>query len=369
MRAPLLVCTLLTAPLIACGGSAGDGDAKVAKTGTPPAAGEKAGALPKPETKKLQDRAKRDFGTLPEVMKSADNELTDDKIALGRQLYYDTRLSKNHDVSCETCHALADYGVDGQPTSTGHKGQKGDRNAPTVYNAGLQLAQFWDGRAATLEEQAVGPLLNPIEHALPDEAAALAVINSIPAYKEAFTKVFPDDGVTYANIGKAIGAFERKLVTPGPFDKFVAGDEAAISEEAQQGLQLFYDAACITCHTGPGIGGGMFQKLGNVKPYETEDEGRFKHTGVETDKFIFKVPLLRNIAKTGPYLHDGSIATLDEMVDIMVKHQTIKGSFSPEEKKAMLAFLDSLTGEIPADYIKKPELPESGPDTPKPDPT
>ncbi|MHC4829725.1 MAG: cytochrome-c peroxidase [Planctomycetota bacterium] len=322
-----------------------------------------------PDAKDLSERAKRDFGILPEVAESPDNPVTEEKVALGRMLYYDARLSKNHDVACESCHHLADFGVDGAKTSTGHKEQKGGRNAPTVYNAGFHVAQFWDGRAANVEEQAKGPILNPIEMAIPDEAAALAVLNSIPGYVEAFEKAFPGEGVTYDNVGKAIGAFERKLVTPGPFDKFMAGDTAALDAKALAGLQLFYDAGCISCHAGPAVGGGIFQKLGNIKPYDTLDEGRFEHTKNEADKFIFKVPSLRNIAKTGPYLHDGSIGELRTMVKIMVEHQTAKGSFTDPELDSVLAFLDALTGEIDADYIKKPELPESGPNTPKPDPS
>lgn len=361
--------TVSAFPVLVLGVACSGGDEKKAanaKTGTPPPSDAAPAA---PDAAKLQEQAKASFKPLPEVMENPDNPLTDEKIALGRQLYFDKRLSKNHDVACATCHVLDQYGVDGEPTSSGHKDQKGDRNSPTVYNAGLHMAQFWDGRATDLEDQAKGPILNPVEMAIADEAAAVAVIESIPGYVEQFEKVFPEEGVTYDNIAKAIGAFERKLVTPSPFDAFLQGEATALSEDALRGLDLFYQAGCTTCHTGVGIGGGMYQKLGIQKPYDTKDEGRFEVTNNEADKFIFKVPSLRNITKTAPYLHDGSITTLEDMVALMAEYQTAKGNLSADEMKWMLAFLDSLTGELPTDYIKEPELPESGPKTPAPSPS
>lgn len=345
---------LVSLSAAACGGKGGDAkgeEAPVIKMAP------KAATLPKPDVKALLARAQRDFAPLPAAIESADNPLSDAKIELGRMLYFDGRLSKAGDVACESCHHLAEFGVDGEPTSPGHQGQRGDRNSPTVYNAGLHLAQFWDGRAATLEEQAKGPILNPIEMAMPDEAAAVAAIQAVPAYVEKFGQAFPGEGVTYANIARAIAAFERKLVTPGPFDRFLTGDTAALSESALQGLQLFYDAGCITCHTGAGLGGTMYQKLGSVKPYETKDVGRFAVTKVETDKYLFKVPTLRNVAKTGPWMHDGSITDLSQMVKIMVEHQTSKGTLTEAELGALLAFLDALTGELPTAYIRAPTLP------------
>jgi cytochrome c peroxidase len=312
----------------------------------------------------LLKKAKTQFSPLPAQTKSADNPITPEKVALGRALYHDKRLSKDHDVSCATCHDLANYGVDGDPTSTGHKGQKGDRNSPTVYNSGLQLAQFWDGRAKDVEEQAVQPMLNPIEMAMTSEAEVVGTIESIPGYAPLFEAAFPGEKVSFATIGKAIGAFERTLVTPAPFDRFLGGDLKALDSLQLSGLALFFDAECVTCHTGAGVGGSMYQKLGSVKAFETKDEGRFGITNDERDKQVFKVPLLRNITKTGPYLHDGSVATLEEMVALMVKHQTNKGELDEAEMKAMLAFLGSLTGPLPAaDAISAPELPESGPNT------
>ncbi len=319
------------------------------------------------------EQAKTHFGPLPASVKDMRNPLTEEKIALGRMLYFDPRLSKAGDVSCATCHDLAGYGVDIRKdggarakTSAGHEGQRGDRNAPTVYNAGLHLAQFWDGRAASLEEQAKGPVLNPIEMAMADEATVVATLSDIPGYVAAFGKAFPDAAqpVTYDNMAKAIGAFERRLVTPGPFDAFLGGKLTALSEPQLRGLKLFMDVECTQCHTGPAVGGTMYQKLGTVKAWEgLKDQGRAAITKAPTDKFVFKVPSLRNITETGPYLHDGSIATLDEMVQKMAAHQLAKGEFSETELADLLDFLGSLKGELPTDYIAMPTLPGSG-DTP-----
>lgn len=356
-----------------------------AKKGPNPAA--KAAAKPKKSdgekkqkpvsAAKVLEKAKPLFGALPKVMKSDDNPVTDAKVELGRLLYHDKRLSKNQDISCASCHDLENFGIDvrapegKRQTSAGHKGQMGERNSPTSYNAAIHVAQFWDGRAPTVEEQAKGPILNPVEMAMPDEGAAVAVLKSIPGYAEKFAAAFPDakDAITYDNMARAIGAFERTLVTPSKFDAFLGGEMGALSQDELRGLELFIDVGCITCHTGPALGGSMFQKLGVIKPYETKDEGRFAVTKNEADKFVFKVPGLRNVAKTAPYFHDGSIATLKEAVEQMTKHQLAKGQLSEPEMKSMLAFLDSLTGEPPAGALGAPALPESGPKTPKPDPT
>lgn len=312
----------------------------------------------------LRDRAKKVLGILPAEFTNPNNPLTDEKINLGRMLYYDARLSMGGDISCNSCHLLDQYGVDGQRTSPGHMGQLGHRNSPTVYNAGGHLSQFWDGRAADLEDQAKGPILNPIEMAMPDELAVEQRLAGIPGYVEAFAAAFPDEAkpLTYTNVAKAIAAFERKLVTPAPFDAWLGGDDKALTPAALAGLQLFLDSDCQSCHNGFNLGGASYQKLGTEKPWPgLTDEGRFEVTKDERDRFTYKVPTLRNVAKTGPYLHDGSIATLEEMVTKMVAHQTKRvGPFSPTELDNMLAFLDSLTGAIPTDYIAKPELPKFG---------
>lgn len=313
----------------------------------------------------VREQAKKLFGVVPKQFTSPTNPLTKAKIDLGRMLYYDGRLSKTGEISCNSCHMLDAYGVDHLPTSPGHDGTRGERNSPTVYNAAGHFAQFWDGRAADVEAQAKGPILNPIEMGMPDEASVVAVIAGIPGYVEAFGAAFPDapepvDAVTYDNIAKAIGAFERKLSTPAPIDAWLAGDDAALSAEALAGLKLFMDTDCQSCHSGYNYGGSMYQKLGTEKPWPgLKDEGRAAVTGSERDRFFFKVPSLRNIEKTGPYLHDGSIASLPEMVTKMVEHQTKRdGPLSDEEMANMLAFLSSLTGELPSEYIAKPKLPE-----------
>lgn len=311
------------------------------------------------------------FKPLPTEVPSPDNELTEAKIDLGRMLYFDKRFSKNHDVSCNTCHDVAKYGTDNSPVSTGHKGQKGGRSAPTVYNAALHIAQFWDGRAPTVEEQAKGPPLNPIEMAMPAKEQVEKVIESIPGYAEAFKKAFPGeaDPITYDNFGKAIGAFERRLLTPSRWDAFLKGDKTALTEEEQKGFETFATVGCANCHNMVGVGGHMYQKVGLVKPWpELKDLGRFEATKQEQDKYFFKVPSLRNISETGPYFHDGSITELSTMVKMMAEHQAGK-TINDEQCNSIIAFLKALKGELPKDYIKEPKLPESGPDTPKPDPT
>ncbi|MBK7191140.1 MAG: c-type cytochrome [Myxococcales bacterium] len=311
------------------------------------------------------------FKPLPANFDDAAAPASDAVVALGQQLYFDTRLSKNQDVSCNTCHALDKFGVDGLATSKGHKGQLGTRNSPTVLNAAGHFAQFWDGRAATVEEQAKGPMMNPVEMAMADDAHVVAVLQSIPGYADAFAKAFPGqpDAITLDNAAKAIGAFERKLATPAPFDKYLAGDEAAMSDDAKHGLAVFMASGCTGCHSGPLLGGTMYMKTGLTAPYaDTTDTGRFAVTKVETDKFMFKVPSLRNVAKTAPYFHDGKIADLPAAIREMGRLQLGK-AFTDDEVKLIGAFLDSLTGEVPAALAAQPKLPKSGPKTPKPDPS
>jgi cytochrome c peroxidase len=307
------------------------------------------------------------FQALPPVMDSTANPISDAKLALGRMLYFDARLSKGQDVSCNSCHVLSHYGVDNQPVSDGYKGQKGTRNSPTVYNAAGHFVQFWDGRATNVEEQAKGPILNPVEMAMPDEKRVLAVIDSMPDYVEAFQKAFPGEKhpVTFDNLAKAIGAFERNLITVSRWDKFLGGDQAALSDAEKAGLNKFLDVGCQTCHNGVYVGGSMFQKLGLAKPWDNvKDPGRFSITKQETDRMVFKVPTLRNIEKTAPYYHDGSISTLDEAVRQMADHQLAR-TLSKEETDSIVAFLKALTGELPAEYIKEPALPKSTGKTPK----
>lgn len=311
------------------------------------------------------------FQPLPDVMPSEKNPLSDEKIALGRMLYFDQRLSKNHDLSCNSCHGLDTYGVDNKRFSEGHKGQLGGRNSPTVYNAALHVAQFWDGRAADVEEQAKGPILNPVEMAMPDEQRVVDTVKSIPQYVELFAKAFPDaaDPVTYDNIANAIGAFERKLVTPSRWDEFLKGDEAALTDAEKEGFNAFADAGCMACHTGANLGGHLYQKAGLIKPWPNQaDLGRHDVTKADADKYFFKVPSLRNVAKTGPYFHDGSEETLEGAVRAMAEYQLGK-ELAEDQVKSIVTFLSALTGELPTEYIQKPELPPSTDATPKPDPS
>ncbi|APR82491.1 Cytochrome c551 peroxidase [Minicystis rosea] len=252
----------------------------------------------------------------------------------------------------------------------GHKGQLGARNSPTVYNAAGHFVQFWDGRAATVEEQAKGPLTNPVEMAMLSDKHVLEVLKSIPQYVDAFKKAFPDDKdpITYDNVGKAIGAFERKLVTPSRWDKFLKGDKSALTSDEKAGFNAFLDAGCAACHTGPYLGGAVYQKAGLLKPWPNQkDQGRFDVTKNEIDKMMFKVPTLRNVAKTAPYFHDGQTKTLEEAVKMMASYQSGK-ELKDSEVKSIVAFLDTLTGDVPKDYIKQPELPKSTAKTPKADP-
>ena len=309
------------------------------------------------------------FSPLPWVIAVECNPMTPVKVELGRMLFYDGRLSKNHDIACNTCHLLDKYGVDGLSTARGHKDQDGERNAPTVYNAAGHFVQFWDGRSPDVEDQAKGPTLNPIEMAMTDAAAVVAILESIPGYVSLFSAAFPDekDPVSFNNMAKAIGAFERGLVTPSRFDTFLAGDDDALSETEQAGLQAFLDTGCGNCHVGPYLGGGMYQQLGLMKSWDKDtDQGRFDVTGDESDRQVFKVPSLRNIVETGPYFHNGSIAKLEDAVSLMAEHQLGK-TIGEEQVRSIVTFLGSLTGEIDTDYIARPELPESSATTPTPD--
>jgi len=259
--------------------------------------------------------------------------------------------------------------VDGEPTSDGHKGQKGDRNSPTVYNAAAHFAQFWDGRAADVEEQAKGPVLNPVEMAMPAEPVVVAVLKSMPEYVDLFRSAFPGDAdpVTYDNMAKAIGAFERRLMTPGRWDALLNGDTSALTAEERLGLQTFLDAGCQACHAGALLGGTSYQQLGTAKPFPgLTDPGRFKVTHDEADKAVFKVPSLRNVEKTGPYFHDGKVGTLADAVGAMAEHQ-LGESLTAEQTARIVGFLSVLTGKIDPEYIKPPQLPPSTATTPKPE--
>ncbi len=294
----------------------------------------------------------------------------DDKAALGRMLYFETRLSKNHDHSCNSCHKLDAFGVDGMPTSEGHKNQHGTRNSPTVLNASLEFRQFWDGRAADVEEQATGPIVNPVEMAS-DDKRVVETLSSLPEYVAAFKKAFPDPKapITLKNVGVAIGAFERGLLTPGRWDKLLGGEKTALTPAELEGLVVFVQTGCPTCHAGPLVGGAMYQKAGLVKPWPNQkDQGRYEVTKQDADRMMFKVPSLRNVAKTAPYFHDGATATLVEAVKMMARHQLGK-ELADEDAQRIVTFLEALTAPPSAERILPPLLPTSTAMTPKADPS
>ena len=306
------------------------------------------------------------FAPLPDAL-AGTSAAASARVELGRMLYYDDRLSKSQTISCNGCHPLAKYGVDGQPTSQGHGGQRGTRNSPGVYNAALQFVQFWDGRAPDVEKQAAGPMLNPVEMAMPSEEAVVAVVNSMPEYVAAFRRAYPDDKspVTFGHATEAIGAFERGLVTPSRWDRFLKGDETALTASEKGGFNVFIAEGCGTCHSGTLVGGDAFQKLGFVKGYpDRSDPGRYNATRNEIDRMFFKVPSLRNVAMTGPYFHDGKVPTLEGAIALMAEYQTGKG-LDAGATNAIVTWLHSLTGDIPKDYVQQPELPESTARTPK----
>lgn len=304
----------------------------------------------------------------PVVPVQAAANVDEAKVELGRQLFFDPRLSKSGFISCNSCHNLSMGGTDNLPTSVGHGWHEGPINSPTVLNASLNLAQFWDGRAADLKAQAAGPIANPGEMAS-THALAVDVIASIPGYRLRFANIYGETaGVDIDRITDAIAEFEKTLKTPGSrFDQWLMGDADAISEEAHAGYQLFKSSGCIGCHNGEGLGGSSYQKFGIIEPYQTDNPalGRYAITGNEHDRFSFKVPTLRNIELTYPYFHDGQVATLAEAVDVMGRLQ-LGRRFDAGENAQIVAFLKTLTGEQPR--MPLPQLPPSAELTPRPKP-
>ena len=289
-------------------------------------------------------------------------ELPKDKVALslvelGRTLYHEKRLSRDNSISCNSCHDTKAFGVDGEKFSVGFNNHLTGRNSPTSFNAFMHVSQFWDGRAPTVEEQAKGPILAGGEMAMPSAEAVVKKINGIKGYKDLFEAAFPNSSpaITYDNVGKAIGAYERLFVTPSKFDKLLAGELSALNEKQKRGLKKFVTSGCVTCHTGNLLGGNIYQKLGLVKPWPNQkDQGRFAITKKEQDKMFFKVPSLRNIEKTGPYFHDGSSEKLTEAVEVMARYQ-LGREFSKEEISDIVAFLKTLTGKLNPSIAAYPE--------------
>ncbi len=311
-----------------------------------------------PASEEINPRLLRRFLPLPDPRIATDGAEAA-KVSLGRMLFFDTRLSKSGDVACNSCHALDEYGVDHRKRSLGIGGQEDGRNAPTVYNAAGHFTQFWDGRASDVEAQALGPILNPKEMGATDAASVVSALSSIPGYPPMFAKAFPGskDPVSFPNVGAAIGAFERGLVTPGRWDSYLRGDANALTAAEKKGLKVFLNSGCMVCHTGAYLGGSMFERVGIVEPWPNQDDrGRAGVTKNDGDKMMFKVPSLRNVARTGPYFHDGSAETLEDAVKAMGRFQ-LGLDFSSDEADSIVAWLRSLTGELPRTYIARPTLP------------
>ena len=288
-------------------------------------------------------------------------------VELGKKLYFDPRLSKSGFISCNSCHNLSMGGTDNIPTSIGDKWQQGPINAPTVLNSSLNLAQFWDGRAADLKAQAGGPIANPGEMAF-THTLALDVLASIPAYVREFKQVFGTEKIDIDQVTTAIAEFEKTLVTPNSrFDQWLLGRKDALTAQELRGWELFKTSGCVACHNGVALGGNSFQKMGVVQPYKASSpaEGRSAVTGKEIDRMNFKVPTLRNVELTYPYFHDGAANTLTEAVDVMGRLQLGK-TFGRQENADIVAFLKSLTGDQPSFAL--PILPPSTDATPRPSP-
>lgn len=322
----------------------------------------------------IASNAQAVFEPLPNIAPAPpDNPSTPAKIELGKQLFFDPRLSADGTVSCNDCHNVMGSGTDNRPVSAGVGGKTGGRSAPTVWNAAFLTVQFWDGRAATLEDQAQGPILNPVEMGMPNPRVVVERLKNVPGYREQFARVFGgDEPLAYVNIAKAIAAYERTLITPNSaFDKYIKGDKKALSAPAQRGMKLVEQIGCIGCHTGPNFSGpvnlkageGFFQKF-PVYPgsdYETrysltQDLGRHGVTKKDEDKNVWRVPTWRNVALTAPYFHNGAVKTLDEAVRVMAKTQLNK-ELKNDEVADIVAFLGSLTGEFPRQVM--PKLPDT----------
>lgn len=284
-----------------------------------------------------------------------DNPMTEEKIDLGHMLFFENRLSRSGVISCNSCHVVGAAGVDHRDLAMGDSGRVGARNSPTVYNAAFLKSQFWDGRAATLEEQAVGPIQAHVEMDLTPEEAMQRLDES--GYREYFEKAFPEeeDPFTFENLAKAIASFERTLITPGaPFDRFLEGEEDALDEVEKAGLDLFMQSGCMGCHNGPLLGGNSFMPFTHASDQGGEDTGLHALTGDEADLYVFRVAPLRNVEYTYPYFHDGSAKTLEEAVSVMGSSQ-LNREFTDEEVSQIVAFLKSLSGEFPV--VTHPRLP------------
>lgn len=309
-------------------------------------------------------QAKQIFSPLPQVMVSEKNSITSEKVKLGKMLLYESRISIDGTVSCIKCHPISLYGADGLKKSIGNNCKVNPRNAPTLFNAAAQISAHWIGNRTDVEDQAKQSVKGPPSFGLPSYEALEKKLKEIKGYNNLFKKAFPKDEnpITVDNFAKAVGVFERTLVTPSPFDAFLKGSKDILKEKEKRGLKTFIEGGCTACHSGQYMGGQMYQKFGIVEPYwkytksEAIDEGRYVVTKNESDKYLFKVPVLRNVAKTAPYFHDGSIDKLEDAILIMGKVQFGRDLTRPQIED-IISFLISLTGKISEDALKVPLLP------------
>ncbi|HTG01530.1 MAG TPA: cytochrome c peroxidase [Nitrospirota bacterium] len=312
----------------------------------------------------LISRAAAIFGPLPESMPSPDNPITPEKVKLGRILFWEPRISSDRTVSCAKCHPPGLYAEDGLRKALGNHCKGNPRNSPTLLNAAAQISEHWIGNRTSVEDQAKQALIGPPSYGMPDYASVEKILRGMSGYRAMFKEAFPGEKepVTADNFAKAVGAFERTFITPAPFDEFMRGNAAALTDQQKRGLRTFLDTGCMTCHLSPYLGGQMYQKFGVVEPYEKYtksapvDEGRFAVTKNPADKFFFKVPVLRNVAQTPPYFHDGSVDRLSDAVMIMARIQLGK-DLAREPIDDIAAFLGSLTGRIPDALLSVPVLP------------
>jgi len=309
-------------------------------------------------------QARQIFNPLPQFMTSEKNPVTPEKVKLGKILFYETRISVDGTVSCARCHPIGLYAADGLRKSIGNNCKVNPRNAPTLFNAAGQISAHWIGNRTDVEDQARQSVIGPPSFGMPSYEEVEKKFKEIKGYVELFKKAFPidNDPVTVDNFAKAVGAFERTLVTPSAFDAFLKGDIAALNGQEKRGLRTYMETGCVMCHFGPYVGGQVYQKSGIFEPYwkytksELIDEGRYVVTKNEADKYVFKVPIHRNVAKTAPYFHDGSVDKLEDAVWIMGKIQLGK-DLNKSQVEEIVTFLKSLTGKIPEDALKVPLLP------------
>ncbi len=298
------------------------------------------------------------FGVVPDHMHDGEPP-SEARVALGRMLYFDARLSGDQAHSCATCHPLERYGTSAAPTSGPPTDRRPARNAPSTYHAALHFRQYWDGRVADIEAMVRDAFTDPQQMAMPTETAVVQRLASMPGYREAFAAAYPGDGapIRYGTVGQALGSFLRTLVTPGSaLDRYQQGDKEALTAEQLAGFDRFVDTGCVSCHSGPLFGGMMLQRLGAVHAVEAEDRGVATHSGQPADAYLFKVPSLRNVARTGPWLHDGSVKTLPAAVRLMAHHQ-LGRELDDEAVAEIVAFLETLTGPLPETARDVPELP------------